>query len=370
MAVNLAATLAAAGLKVGLLDADVHGPSLPHLVTPDDDRVLQGADGSHNAVTAHGMTCMSYGWVAPRNAAGQRMGAVMRGPMVSAAINTLLRSTRWGELDVLVVDMPPGTGDVHISLGQQLPFSSAVVVTTPHSLATADVIKGVDMFKALSVPCSALVENFAWFEGDEGRVYFPFGRGPGAAVHLPPNAAAAYDAAAHTPPPGSLAATAGIPALHALPIDPALAASATDRVPMVVQEPAGRVAAAYRHLAQSVTVHSVRHALGVGAGTDNAQYFLTHTAGSSSVALKEVGTKGAASWTLPARHLRLACQCAGCVDEMTGAPLLQPQHVPEDVQPTLIRPLGNYAFAVKWSDGHTSSVYTHKQLKALAAESQ
>jgi Mrp family chromosome partitioning ATPase len=141
VAVNLAYSLKALGGRVGLFDADIYGPSLPLMVSPEDTEVKRTADGQVNALEYEGVKCMSYGWVAPVNHRGERGGANMRGPMVSSVVQQLVKNTNWGPLDFLVVDMPPGTGDIQLTLGQQVTFSSAVMVTTPQKLSFIDVGK-------------------------------------------------------------------------------------------------------------------------------------------------------------------------------------------------------------------------------------
>jgi len=388
VAVNLAATLAAAGARVGVLDADIHGPSLPLLVTPPpgEEQVRQAADGSHNAVHAHGMACMSYGWVAPRNERGERAGAVMRGPMASDLLQRLVRQTRWGQLDYLVVDFPPGTGDIPITLGQALPMTAAAIVTTPHALAASDVAKGVDMFRVLNIPCLALVENMAWFKGDDGKVYFPFGPPSNSATPpSQPSTALDVDLSALAPALGCAAEDMGIPYVHTMPIEASLAAASARGVPGVLQEGAVATALAYRHLAQSLIVASERRARGMrasvaavsGGGAEAgqggvadgaaAQHKLLWKPNKGVFLFREISASGAKDVKLPPRQLRLQCRCATCVDEFTGEPLLEQARVPSDVQPTLVRELGNYAVAVKWSDGHSSSVYTLQQLSSIAA---
>lgn len=159
-AVNLACAAASAlGLRVGLLDADVHGPSIPTLMnlrhsgSPalDGDAMLP--------MENHGVKCMSVGLLIPDGGA-----AVWRGPMVMGALGKMIRDTKWGALDVLFVDMPPGSGDAHISISQSLPLSGAVIVSTPQQLALADVARGVDAYGKVNAPILGFVENMAYME--------------------------------------------------------------------------------------------------------------------------------------------------------------------------------------------------------------
>eukprot|EP01041_Mallomonas_annulata_P004095 gene4095-8143_t len=182
VAVNIAFELARRGLRVGLLDADVYGPSLPYLVTADDPVVRKSSHNSKmvDPILQDGVSMLSFGHVNPAAGlpgAGGRDAAVLRGPQASRVINQLISSTNWGELDYLIVDMPPGTGDIQITLCQSVGFTGAVVVTTPHRLALQDVFKGIQMFSSLRVSVLALVENMAYFRCRHGEVHYPFGHG-------------------------------------------------------------------------------------------------------------------------------------------------------------------------------------------------
>ena len=172
IAANVAFALAELGARVGLLDADVHGPSLPSLVALPDDTLplLQRADNRLlRPPLVHGVKLMSYGFIAKGASTGRVPAAVMRGPMVGKVVGQMLSGTEWGELDYLLVDLPPGTGDVQLTLCQSFGLTAALVITTPQKLARVDVEKGVDMFRELGVPIVSLVENMAYFKVRGGR---------------------------------------------------------------------------------------------------------------------------------------------------------------------------------------------------------
>lgn len=178
IAANLAFALAEMGGRVGLLDADVHGPSLPSLVAlPDDSLPLlqRASDKLLVPPLVGGVKLMSYGFIAKGASSGKVSAAVMRGPMVGKVVGQMLSGTQWGELDYLLVDLPPGTGDVQLTLCQTYGLTAALVVTTPQKLARVDVEKGVDMFRELRVPVCAVVENMAFFTDPSGGVHHPFG---------------------------------------------------------------------------------------------------------------------------------------------------------------------------------------------------
>jgi Mrp family chromosome partitioning ATPase/DUF971 family protein len=286
VAVNLAYALAARGARVGILDADVHGPSLPTMVQPADTAVRKQADGCINALVLGGVRLMSYGWVAPRNARGERTGGAMRGPLTSSVVQQLLKFTAWGELDHLVIDMPPGTGDVHVTLGQSAPIATAVIVTTPQKLALADVSKGLDLFHTLKVPSAAVVLNMAHYVApDTGRRYHPFGdaRAPRrlpqairdaivAGAPLP-----ARDASAPTTEPLSdsadesaaplqrLLEAHGISSLYELPMDEGLSVAGDSGVPFVCAFPDAPLSAVYDRLAGEVADAAERNAMAADA---------------------------------------------------------------------------------------------------------
>lgn len=156
-AVNLALGLQAQGARVGLLDADIYGPSLPIMLGTKGERPTSADGKMMIPVEAHGLATNSIGYLVPDENA-----MVWRGPMASKAFAQLVMETKWDEIDYLVVDMPPGTGDIQLSLAQQFPVTAAIVVTTPQDLALADAIKGVAMFDKVEVPVLGLVENMSY----------------------------------------------------------------------------------------------------------------------------------------------------------------------------------------------------------------
>lgn len=179
VAVNLAVTLASMGYRTGMLDADVYGPSLPKMLGLEG--YLPEAEEREGQTymipaEAYGVKAMSIGFfIQPDDA------LVWRGPMATGALKQLIHQTDWGLLDVLVIDMPPGTGDVHLTLLAEMKVNGAVIVSTPQEVALADVVRGISMFRAdhINVPVLGIVENMAWFTPEElpGKKYFIFGQG-------------------------------------------------------------------------------------------------------------------------------------------------------------------------------------------------
>ncbi|TDR82802.1 iron-sulfur cluster carrier protein ApbC [Paludibacterium purpuratum] len=227
-AVNLALALALEGARVGLLDADIYGPSQPLMMGVAGKRP-ESPDGKHIVpIVNHGVQIMSIGFLVD---ADQAM--VWRGPMVSQALQQLLNDTQWDNLDYLVIDLPPGTGDIQLTLAQKVPVTGAVIVTTPQDIALLDAKKGLKMFEKVGVPILGLVENMAIHVCSNcGHAEHIFGSGGGE----------------------RMAAEYGVELLGSLPLDIAIRAATDEGRPSVIGDPDSPVAASYRELAQRVAV--------------------------------------------------------------------------------------------------------------------
>ena len=156
-AVNLTLAMAADGKRVGLLDADIYGPSIPRMLGITD-QPEQTASGMIAPLENHGIKCMSIGFLIEEETA-----MIWRGPMATGALEQLITDVAWGELDCLVIDLPPGTGDIHLTLAQRVPLSGAIIVSTPQDIALADARKGLNMFEKVDVPVFGLIENMSYF---------------------------------------------------------------------------------------------------------------------------------------------------------------------------------------------------------------
>lgn len=223
VAVNLAVAAARSGLRVGLLDADVFGPSLPTMLGTVGKRPeVKGK--RMQPVMAHGLATASIGYLVDPDQA-----VVWRGPMVMSAVSQLINDTDWGDLDLLFIDTPPGTGEVQLTLVQKLPLDGAVIVSTPQEVALADVRRGVGMFRKTAVPVLGVIENMAWFEQPDGSRAYIFGK----------------EGAQRT------AADLGVPFLGALPILPALREGGDAGVPAATGD--SPAAEAFRLLAEAVS---------------------------------------------------------------------------------------------------------------------
>ncbi|MEM8864909.1 MAG: Mrp/NBP35 family ATP-binding protein [Planctomycetota bacterium] len=171
VAASIAFGLSKAGAKVGLMDADVYGPSVPHLLGVDQRPTA--VDKRLQPIESDGLRVMSMGFLVPKEEA-----VIWRGPMLHGAITQFLRDTDWGELDYLIIDMPPGTGDIALTLSQMLPLTGAVVVCTPQDVALLDAVKAVAMFRKVKIPVLGIVENMSYFLcPDNGKRYDIFGHG-------------------------------------------------------------------------------------------------------------------------------------------------------------------------------------------------
>lgn len=237
VAVNLAVALAKTGARVGLIDADIYGPSIPTMFGMQDDKPAV-IGKTLIPLEKYGVKLMSIGFlVDPKTA------VVWRGPMISGALRQFMTDVQWNELDYLLFDLPPGTGDIHLTLVQVVPLTGAVVVTTPQDVALADVVKAVAMFDNVKVPVLGVVENMSYYQLPDGTKEYIFGQGGGA----------------------KLAADYKLPFLGEVPIGTDVRKGGDEGVPIVIRNPesvqAKLFVAAAERLAQQIAIFNA----GVGA---------------------------------------------------------------------------------------------------------
>ena len=230
---NMALALAAEGARVGVLDADIYGPSQPMML--GIDRRPDSLDGKNmEPLENHGVQVMSIGFLVSQDEA-----MIWRGPMATQALDQLLRQTNWRDLDYLIVDMPPGTGDIQLSLSQRVPMTGAIIVTTPQDIALLDARKGIKMFEKVGVPILGIVENMAVHVCTQcGHAEHIFGEGGGK----------------------RMAEEYSMDYLGALPLDMQIRLQADSGTPTVVADPDGEVAQIYKQVARTVAVKIAQQA--------------------------------------------------------------------------------------------------------------
>lgn len=333
VAANIAAALARSGARVGLLDGDIYGPTIPMMMGVKQG--LASKDGRIIPHRAHGVRFVSMGYAAPGD-----KPLIWRGPMAHRALQQCLLGVEWGELDYLLIDLPPGTGDVHITLVQTVPLTGAVLVSTPQDVGLTISLKTLRMFQQTNVHTLGIVENMSYY--------------------LCPHCGAREDIFGH----GQAAATSralGIPFLGEIPLDPRIRIQADGGVPIVVADPQAPAAQAYQRIAErlaaQVSIQGYRTSAEGNritprdmAQTNNA---LTITWGDGHVS------------TYDLRYLRQQCPCAVCVDEWTGERRVELAAVAPDIHILNISPVGNYAVRFDWSDGHNAGLYGFELLRGL-----
>jgi ATP-binding protein involved in chromosome partitioning len=351
---NIAVAMAEAGLTVGVVDADVYGPSIPGMLGIRGDKPAMTPEGKVVPAVAHGVKVISMGMLTDDD-----RPAIMRGPMVTKYLQMFVREVEWGALDVLLLDLPPGTGDVQLTLAQAFPLTGAVVVSTPQDVSLKIARRGLRMMEQVKVPILGVIENMSGFTCPScGTVTDIFHQGGGEAI----------------------AQELGVAFLGRVPLDPAVVDCGDEGAPLVKAAPDSPAAAAYRSIAAALageasaaagiaTPFSWTLADGTGKpapvsasrdGPLDRLAALDHDAGG----LLLTWADGHAQ-TLAPRDLRIACPCAQCRDEITGARLLDPATVPLDIRITRVWSVGNYALGLAFSDGHATGIYTFKSLRAM-----
>ena len=319
LAVHMAQELAARKLKVGIVDCDIYGPSLPTLLGLAQNEVHADAQHKLIPIEHNGMKVMSFGFLLGDNP------AIMRGPIATRYIQQILLNTDWGELDYLLIDMPPGTGDVHLTITQTLRLSGAVIVTTPHTLSLIDVARGILMFEKVSVPILGIIENMAYFQSDDSdQKHYLFGA-----------------SSAET-----LTTRFGVTMLAQVPVLKSLSHTGTEIAPNAyIRQSVDKLLASLKNAKKGAIEVPV-------INFDNEKISLSFKNGK----------------TLKVRNfdLRLNSQDALSIDEMTGKSKLRPEDIRKDIAAREITPLGNYAIGIRWNDGHASGIYSYKLIEEIA----
>jgi ATP-binding protein involved in chromosome partitioning len=330
-AVNLALGLKAIGLEAGILDADIYGPSQPRLLGLSGKPQMVGPN-KLAPMKAYGLEAMSMGFLVDED-----QPLILRGPLVERAFLQLLHDVAWSELDVLVIDLPPGTGDIQLSMAQKVPLSGAVIVCTPQDLALIDARKGLNMFRKVDVPVLGIIENMSYFVcpkcGERSDIF-----GHGGARRE--------------------AERLGVPFLGGVPLDIEIRVRSDEGRPIVATDPEGVHARIYREIAAN-TWNALQGGVGAPAAPPRLE------AGNGGAELV-VAFEGAAPFTLTAEMLRVMSPSA----EVQG-------HSPDErvtvgwkrnVKIRGLRPVGNYAVRIVFDDGHDTGLYTWDYLRTLDAE--
>lgn len=330
-AVNLALGLQAIGLTTGILDADIYGPSQARLLGLKGRPQIVGGK-TLRPMEAYGLKAMSMGFLVD-----EASPMIWRGPMAVQALTQMLREVAWGDLDVLVIDMPPGTGDVHLTMAQQVPLSGAIIVSTPQDLALIDARKGLNMFRKVDVPVLGIIENMSYFVcpkcGERSEI---FGHG-GAKVE---------------------AEKLGIPFLGGVPLDIDIRSTSDEGRPIAASRPDGPHARIYRDIASRAW-----EALLAPSDAHVKPPRLEIADGGSELT---VAFEGAEPFTLSAEMLRVMSPSA----EVQGHSPDQRVTVPRkrNVRIRELRPVGNYAVRIVFDDGHDTGLYAWSYLETLDRE--
>jgi ATP-binding protein involved in chromosome partitioning len=331
VAANLAVALKRTGAAVGLCDADVYGPSQGTMFGVNQ-RPEADQDRRLIPVEAHGVKLMSMGLLT-----NKETPVIWRGPMATKLIQQFMAGVAWGELDYLIIDLPPGTGDVQLTLTQSVPLTGAVIVTTPQDVALTIAEKGLRMFQPVQVPVLGVIENMSYFECShcQERTYI-FSRGGGERI----------------------CTELGLPFLGGIPIEPEVVAAGDEGEPIVARNPDSAASRAYLEIAKrlAAAVSIVKH--------ESASPVRPQEINEGEGKLRIVWADGHES-RYPFELLRNHCPCAVCVDEWTGKRKNLVLLLPSNFRPLAVNPVGNYAIQISWSDGHNTGIYSFSGLREL-----
>lgn len=336
VAVNLAISLQKCGATVGLMDADIYGPSLPTMLGVTEKPRVDEKNDMIYPVEKYGLKLISMGFLVADDAP-----VIWRGPMVSGITQQFLGQICWGELDYLIIDLPPGTGDIQLTLTQQAPLTGAVIVTTPQQVSVVDARRGLKMFEEVNVPVLGVIENMSYYVCDGcGKEHYIFRKGGGLQI----------------------CRELDVQFLGSIPLESSIADGGDSGKPIVADDRNVRVSDEYMDIAgkvaSSLSIIREGGSLKEMAATpletrkmDGAMFGILWSDGHESVYHN--------------RSVRAACPCASCVDEWSGEKLLAEESIADDIQYNGVNKVGRYAFAFNWSDGHGTGIYSYAFLRKI-----
>ncbi len=359
VSVNLAFALQRMGYRIGLMDADVLGPSIPGMLgLPTGQPPATTADQKMAPAERYGLKTISMGMLT-----GDDNPAILRGPMVGKYLKMFVGSVEWGQLDYLILDLPPGTGDTQLTLAQSVPLSGAIIVTTPQDVSLKIARRGLRMFQTVRTPILGIIENMSTFtcpHCGKGTDIFHGGGGERMSREL------------------------GVPFLGTIPLDPDIVTCGDQGHPLVLEKPNSLATQVYLAIAteldgrlQALSTSALKPFAWTWETSTGAPPWVESAVRPSGSRTTAIGFRRRDARTLSVlwedghrndfdvRDLRLTCHCALCREEMSGRPLLDPKSVRADIAPRTISSVGNYAIQITWNDGHNSGIDTFTHLRAL-----
>ena len=327
---NLAVALKSQGATVGIMDADIYGPSQPHMLGGTFERPEFSEGGRISPVVKHGVSFISIALLVSSDDP-----VIWRAPMATKMITQFITQVSWGSLDYLLIDLPPGTGDIQMSLSQQISLSGAIIVTTPQEVALGITKKGIKMFETLNVPILGVVENMSGFTCPHCHTITPIFKEGGGKL---------------------LAEKYKFPYLGAIPLDPKIVEAGDTGVPVIHFSPDSPAAQSYLEIASRLGSKLK------GLVSDTSQP--TEMELSATGELMLFWPDGHRS-VYTSLELRSACACAMCIDENNGKKILDTKNISSDIRITNAATAGRYAITAQFSDGHRTGIYTFKRLREL-----
>jgi ATP-binding protein involved in chromosome partitioning len=325
IAVNLARVLYSLGLKIGILDADIYGPSLFQMLPPQ--KFPEEVDGVLQPATSEGMKSMSIAFFGDVDAAN-----AVRAPIANAMIDTFLHKTAWGELDALIIDLPPGTGDIPLTIMQSVPIKGAILVTTPQEVSIIDVKKAFEMCNRMKVPVLGIIENMSYYQDPlslEKHILFGFGGGK------------------------ALSEEYTIPLLGEVPLDPFIC-KMHDRGESIFSNPLN---SSSKQILMKIGIE-LREQICDPVGEEKTFVEVERKDQASFQIQWANGNKTLHTY----KEVQKGCPCARCIDSVTGISIVDVERLDPHVTAHQIDRIGNYGLRFQFSSGCTQGIYSWQQL--------